>query len=39
MREVMNWERKIRSEQLREHQYMERYPRYLESKRVDWVGM
>ena len=35
-REVVNEERKIRSKKLREHQYMERYTRFLESKRVEW---
>ena len=32
----MNGPRKIRSEKLREHQYMEGYAWCLESKRVDW---
>ena len=35
-REVMNGARKIRSEKLRKHQYMEGYARCPESKRVKW---
>ena len=35
-REVVNGARRIRSEKLREHQYMEGYTRCLKSKRVDW---
>ena len=31
----MNGIRRIRSEKLREHQYMKVYARFLESKRVD----
>ena len=34
--EEVNGARMIRSEKLREHQYMEGYARCLESKRVDW---
>ena len=32
----MNGGRRIRSEELEEHQYIERYVRGLESKRVKW---
>ena len=32
----MNGSRRIRSEKLKEHHYMEGYARCLESKRVDW---
>ena len=34
----MNGERRIRNEKLREQQYMERYARRHNSKRVEWGG-
>ena len=33
---MVNGAREIRSEKLREHQYMEGYARCLERKRIDW---
>ena len=35
-REILNGSRTIRSEKMREHQYMEGYARCLERKRVEW---
>ena len=35
-REVLNRERKIKNKKLREHHYVGRYARYLESKRLEW---
>ena len=34
----MNGARRIGSEKLREHQYINRYFRYLENKRAEWDG-
>ena len=35
-REGVTGARRIRSEKLREHQYIERYARCLKNKRVEW---
>ena len=37
-REVVDGARRIRSEELREHQYREGYSTSLERKRVEWDG-
>ena len=37
-REVVNGARRIRNENLREHQYREGYAKCLENKRVEWDG-
>ena len=38
LRVVVDRARRIRSEKLREHQYREKYARFLDRKRVEWDG-